>query len=321
MSTIRPISQLPEVSQVTTLAASSPIVSTPIITPNTEIGPAVAMSDQELACFYAVRFVLRSHKQLNESDLQYAANYISSFYSFSQDQLRDNPTASNYLTEDQLIRFLIYANERDIGKFALTFNDQLDSAIKNRNNLALNELLLGPKEMFLELYNNPYLTNQDREFLIRLVSREEYATTLVLGHLRKKLLNLETVDDTCHNTELIVQKQRQGNMVRVVSLATKCYGEVCIQDAKILSDDLARATMSTYEKPTETVYTIDKPRTAVNPQTYCFNTLDLIAAITENIPINPISREPFSDYALGVIRQRFRKEIAMYRRYKEARVR
>jgi hypothetical protein len=268
-----------------------------------------------------VRFVLRSHKNLNAKDLQYATNYISSFYSYSQDQLRENPSATNYLTEDQLIRFLVYANERDIGKFALTFNDRLDSAIKSRNNTALNELLLGPKEMFLELYNNPYLANQDREFLIRLMSRDEYAATLIFGRLKRKLLNLETVDDSCHEYDRIVESQRDGKTIQVVSLATKCYDEVCIQDAKILADDQARATMSTHEKPAELVYTIDKPRTAISPQTYCFKTLDLIAAVTENVPINPISREPFSDYALSVIRQRFRKEIAMYRRYKEARLR
>ena len=320
VSTIRPIFQLPRPGQaISSMESGIGRQMGLTIVPATEISPAVAMTDDELACFHAAKFVLRSHTQLTDLDRQYAANYISSFYSYSKEQLELNLT--KYLNDENLVRFLVYANRRDIGKFALTFNEQLDTAIKNRDDISLRALLLGPKEMFIEVYNNPYLSNEDREFLIRLISREEYAITLTLGQLRKKLLDLEMVDDQCTTEDVLIHAQGDSRVIQLTTLTTKCYGEVCIQDARILSDDSARATMSLYERPSAMVYTVDKPASSVNPRTYCFNTLDLIAAVTENTPINPQSREQFSTAALNMIRQRFRKEIAMYQRYREGKTR
>lgn len=324
VSTIQPISQLPRPGQITpqsemrTDIAVSPTSSPNIsFTPATEVSPALAMTDDELACFHAVTFVLQSHKRLAEEDIQYVANYISSFYAHSKERFREDPNAANHLDDEQLIRFLVYANQRDIGKFALTFNEVLDTVILARDEITLKELLLGPREMFVELYNNPYLSSEDRDFLIRLVSREEYAITLLLGQLKKKILSLETIDTSCTNEDLIIQAQRSDKAVNMTVLSNKCYDEVCIQDARILSDDTARAAMSTREKPAETVYTVDKPQSSATPRTYCFDTLELIAAVTDDAPINPKSREPFSDFALKIILQRFHKEIAMYRRYRD----
>lgn len=309
--------------------------STPIIedlTPIKDISPAIAMTDSELACYHAVRYILRSHKQLTEckardeelcssmqDDVQYASNYISSFYAHSYDALQENPEAENVLNDEQLVLFLVYADQKGIGKFALTFNEELDTAIKSKDGISLKKILLGPKEMFIELYDNPYLSNEDREFVIRLISREIFAATLALGLLKKKILNLEQIDDKCTSETLTFEAEKDIGIgvVNVAMLATKCYDEVCIQDAKILEDDQVRAIMSQREKTAESVYTVDKPQNSSTPQVYCFNTIDLIAAMNDDIPINPKSKEPFSDYALKVIRQRFNKEISMYRRYKE----
>ena len=310
-----------ELSSETMVEDISPELSSKTIvedlTTMTDISPAIAMSDSELACYYAVKYVLRSHKQLTEEDVQYASNYISSFYSHSYDIIQENPDTENVLNDEQLLLFLVYADHKGIGKFALTFNEELDSAIKSKDTISLKKILLGPKEMFIELYDNPYLSTEDREFIIRLISREMFAATLALGLLKKKILNLETIDDKCTSETLTFQVDKNNAFVNIAVLTTKCYDEVCIQDAKILEDDQARAIMSQHEKTSESVFTVDKPESSSTPQVYCFNTIDLISAMSEDIPINPKSKEPFSDYALKVIRQRFNKEIAMYRRFKE----
>ena len=85
----------------------------------------------------------------------------------------------------------------------------------------------------------------------------------------------------------------------------------------MLSEDNTKATLSKYEKTPMSIYTIDRPASSPNPHVYCFDTLELLDAITEPVPINANSGEPFSDFSLKLINQRFRKEIAMYRRYKE----
>lgn len=326
-STIQPISQLPGLT-------SKISIPDPILIPsnnrgikpnpksstqqNNETSSAIAVIDDELACFYAVRYILRSHKQLTDDDVQYAANYISSFYAHTNNnnQWKLN---QNSLSNEQLAMFLVYADQKGICKFALIFNEELDAAIKTRDTTALKNMLMGPKEMFIELYDNTFLSADDRGFIIRLISREIFSFTLALGLIKKQILNLETIDDRCQSESFVMSADKKHSLIHMTTLTTKCYDEVCIQDARILDDDRARATMSKYEKTPESVYTIDKPATSATPQVYCFSTLDLIAAVTEEIPINPKSNEHFSDYTLKLIHQRFRKEIALYQRYKQLR--
>jgi len=287
----------------------------------TDISPAIAISDNEIAYFHAIRYILRSHKRLNEDDIQYASNYISSFYSHNYNIVQDSASKIPSGFDSQLIMFLVYADQNGICKFALIFNEELDNAIKNKDDITLKRIILGPKEMFVELYDNSFLSTEDRDFITRLIARESFAIMLSIELLKKKIINLEEITDTCTSESFTIQaeleKGKKGEEVTMVALTTKCYDEVCIQDAKILEDDNVRGTMSKYEKTPESVFTVDKPLSSKTPQVYCFNTLDLIAAITENTPINPKTGEPFSEYSLKIITQRFHKEIAMYRRYRQ----
>ena len=312
VSTIQPISQLPR--QKISTSSSDPINKALLFeVSNLDIGldvsPAVAMSDEELACFYTVKFVLCSHKRLSKEDVEHAANYISSFYTYSRSE--ENSDRDDIITEEHLVQFLVYTNRRGIGKFALIFNDRLDFAIISRDNIFLQQILFGPKEMFVELYDNPYLFTEDYDFIIRLISREMYAMTLLLTRLREKIMNLETINDTCQSKE--------ENQESIESISAKCYDKVCLEDAKILESDSIRVEMSKYETLPDTIHTVDKPKNSMTPQVYCFDTIELIASMTDNIPVNSKTKEPFSEYSLKVIRKRFRKEIALYRRYKELR--
>jgi len=289
---------------------------------NGDISPAIAISDSELAYYHAIRHVLRSHKNLDDDDIKYASNYISSFYYHSlknQDKYSRQHyfNSHNILTDNQLIMFLVYADRNGICKFALTFNDELDFAIKNKDTVAFKRILLGPKEMFVELYDNTFLSTEDRDFIIRLIARESFALIFVLELLKNKNLNLDVLDDHCISETFTFHSEKEEKNIHLVTLATKCYDEVCFQDAKILEDDHVRATMSKYEKPSSSVFTVDKPPSTNTPQVFCFNTLDLISAVTDNIPINPKTGEPFSPYSLQIINKRFHKEIAMFRRYRQ----
>lgn len=281
------------------------------------LNSSIAVTDGELAYFHATKYVLNSHKNLTEKDIEYVANYMGSFYDHSIRKLEKDPNADNILTDDQFILFLVYSDKHGIGKFALTFNEELDKAIINKNSTELRKIIVGPKEMFVELYDNTFLTDEDKEFIIRLLSREMYAAMMVFNLIKQKLMNLEDVNYQCTRESFEIDSFKTVDGINVTSMATQCYDEVCIQDAKILADDLVRAEMSKYEKISEYIYTVDKPSTMQTPQVYCFDTLDLLNAVTKNIPINPKTNEQFSDAALRMINQRFRKEIAMYKRYKQ----
>lgn len=312
VSTIQLISQLPR--QKISTSSPDPINKEVVFKEllfeiAQDVSLAVAMSDEELACFYAIKFVLCSHTRLSKEDIEHATNYISSFYIYSRNE--ENSDEENIITEDHLVQFLVYTNQRGIGKFALIFNDKLDFAIISRDNIFLQQILFGPKEMFVELYDNPYLFTEDYDFMIRLISREMYAMTLLLKQFREKILNLEIIDDTCQS--------KGENQESIVTIAAKCYDKVCLQDVKILESDSIRVEMSKYETLPNTVHTVDKSKNSMTPQVYCFDTIELIASMTENIPVNSRTKEPFSEYSLKVIGRRFHKEIALYRRYKELR--
>ncbi len=274
-----------------------------------EISPVTALIDNELTYFHIIKHILQSHKNLTDSDIQYGSNYITSFYSHSGSSTKTN----HILDNEQLNMILVYADQKGIGKYALLFNEKLDYSIKTRNTTLLKSILLGPKEIFVELYDNPYLSDDDREFTIRLISREMFALTMSLELVKNKLLNFEP--NICHSIN--VYEETRNGTTNMAILTTKCYDEVCIQDAKILADDSVRAIMSQYEKPPDSVYTIDKSTHEDLPKVYCFNTIELLSYITETVPINPHTNAPFSEYSLKIIHQRFNKEIAMYRRYKE----
>lgn len=294
-----------------------------------EISPAIAINDNELACYHLVQHSLETHKSLSSDDIQYAVNYICSFFSYSHDILKQNPIIShqipfvkntipnNLLTLDQLLMFLVYADQTGTSRFALIFNEDLVSIIKNRNNNLLRQILLGPKEMFIEIYDNPFLSVENTDFLIRLVSREIFAMKLAFEFLKKKLINLDHIDNKCNTASLLLESIKDESTTHIVSLTSKCYDEVCIQDAKILDDTISRANMSKHEKTPKTVFTIDKPSSSNTPHIYCFNTIELISAVTNDPPINPKTNEPFTSFALDLINQRFHKEISMYQRYKQ----
>lgn len=262
-----------------------------------EFQPHTTFTDYELSCFHAVKHILQSHKSLLPDDIHYATNYITSFYTYSQGLIEGDPTATNVLNDTLLTRFLVYINQCGIGKFALIYNKYINDAIKQRDDLLLKRLLLSPKEIFVELYDNPYLSQEDEEYLMRIVSREMYAMLLFLGKLRKKLANNEDIDNS--------------------ELSLYCLDEVCIYDSKILADDLARAEMSKYETPSPLTYTVDKSSSTSSPQVYCFDTMTLISIMTEEPPINPITGEPFSEFTKDLLNKRFHKEISLYRRYAE----
>ena len=271
-----------------------------------DTSPAIAISDCELVFYYACSYILRTHARLEPEDIRYAANYISSFYSHSC-----NTSNSSSLTDNQLIMFLVYADQTGICKFALIFNEELDTAIKSRDDVTFKRILLGPKEMFVELYDNTFLSTEDRDFIIRLIARESFSLMSALELLKKKILEPLPYED---NLDFSLHPNCSD---KFAFLTNSCYEQVCIQDSQILEDDFARATMAKHEKTPQSVFTVDKSPSSKTPQVYCFNTLDLIASVTENIPINPKTGEPFSDYSIKIINQRFPKEINMYRRYRQ----
>lgn len=270
------------------------------------INPAISIP--VLALFHLTKHILHSHPRLDESDVFFASNYIASFYSHSLDK-----KISISLSHDQLVMFLVYADQNSLCRFALLFNETLDSSIKSRDTFSLKRLILGPKEMFVELYDNPLLSSSDRSLLIRTISRYSFALSLTLQSLENNISNFNFIDDSSTSESFSSHLRHNVKSLDLFSIHSKCFDQVCIHDSKILDDDTSRAIMSIYESPSSSIFTVDKP--SLSPQVFCFDLLDLVSSFVHPVPINSKTNKPFSPYTVDIISHRFHKEINMYRRY------
>ena len=266
-----------------------------------------SITDEEVTCFHMVKHVMKFHKQLSPEDVKFASNYICSFYNYTK-SLSKSP-----FDEEKLLLFLTYANQKGVCKFALTYNSSLDRAIKSRNKTELKNLLTGLSEYsFVELYDNPFLSEADKKAIERLLVREFFSTKLTLSLVKEKVFNADLIDDNCNEVSYEEERDESGNLV---SLSKECYETVCIQDSKVLGCSQIDGCLIKHDRLPSKVYTVD----GTEPQVYCFDTLELIDAVTNKTPSNPITGQPFTQYALKLIDRRFHKEIALYRRYKSTR--
>ena len=274
------------------------------------MGKALAVTEQELSYFRTARYILRSHDTLTEKEITTGASMIASIFASTTGVDIDD-------IDDQFGLFMVYADRKGLGKFALTYNEELDEIIRSKMNLLLQQILFGPKEMFIEIYDNDYLTEEDKSSLLRVLSREMVGAVKFLESIRSRSSDLDFPDDICNYQAIETNISRERGTANLTTISSKCYDEVCLEDSQMVNTDKVWATVAKYESPPTTVQTVDTPSSYSTPMIYCFELLDLLNAITEDPPINPQSQEPFSPMSLALIKRRFSKEIAMYRRYKD----
>lgn len=265
---------------------------------------AIAITQDEMSCFYMAKFSLLTNSDLSEDDIAFASNYICSLYSY------------NIISDEQLILIFTYVNQSTICKFALIFNSQLTNAIKNRDTHSLRKLVSGPKEMFIEVYDNPYLSRDDKVFTLRLLARERYTVEMLFQQLKSRIEYCRTVDlrPSCISQ---VETDFTHKILNLSSLYAEFYDKVCFEYGELLNDDVIRTQMTKHEKYPDSIYTVDKPVNSHVPQVFCFSLFELFDSVLSDNPINPKTGELFSQYTITLINNRFNKELNMYRRYRD----
>lgn len=226
---------------------------------------AIAISVNELARFYLASHVLTTHTKLNSDDIVYAANYIC--------------TICNDKFE-QFLQILTYIWQDKLCKFALTFNKELDTAIKRRDASSLKKILTGPKEMFVELYDNIFLTDEQKFYLIRQLSKERFAI-----HNTFEILK----DDTLHNKN-------------IGQILNKSYELSNTQDAKLGDSPLLK-----YDFSRKSIYIIEDYMFA--KIAYCYGIIDLSLILLED------NQSKFQN--VDKLKDDYKLEIALVKRYKQ----
>lgn len=261
-----------------------------------QLSPSVSYVTEEVAFFHIIKYVFEKHKNIKQSDIDYASKIICDYVFVKNVDIK------------KLFLFLVYADVCGICKYAITFNEQLDYAIKHHDNKYLIELLLGPNEMFIEYYYNNELTENEKDYIIQLLTRELFSMASMLDYVKENIVDLDNID--LFDEDSYSEYLKQDGTIQLEKIANKCYNEICIEDASYKkNNDNVYAVMQLYSKPMEYMYTAD------NQQVFCFDTFELLEAVTSEYPINPQTKKPFSDLTLRLIYERLHKEISMYNVY------
>lgn len=238
-----------------------------------------------LVCNKLISQALQSHDVLSPEDIAFGANYICN--------LR--------LGDEQLAPLLLMiSKDTNTGRFALSFNHELDNALKIRDASILGRILNG-QNFLVELYDNEELTGEEQAVIERMLTRELAAITATLKQgevlLARGQLGAEDLLVPCADLERV--QVSVGD--RQATLYSRCYDQVCLKE-------------SVSQIPT-VIYTVDQAPGDAAPNTYCFDVMELIAGLAQDPPLNPTTRQPFSSLALSLLLPRFEKEVKLYRRY------
>ena len=243
----------------------------------------LAVYPEEVACYKLTRYVFDGHQRLTSSHKQFIANYVTSYLAYSR-KCRDST-----FDRKQLALFLTYSYQQGLGRLALTFNDELDLAIGHYDTITLHRLLTGPKEMFVEVYDNSHLNSLDREYCLRSLGYEI--------HVFHSVLN-SNIDDN------------------VEQLLHACHDDVCSYDSALLQRDPIRTIMARNEVLPQNIHIVDETEQGQFAP-YEFELIELLDSVTADPPINPQTQRRFSSYSLNLIQHRLHREIALYSRYRD----
>ncbi len=234
---------------------------------------AMIMDLNVVTCYHVSRIIL-SGTVSNDTDLNFLVKTLTDLY------LEERSTIESAITH-----FLLYSNKCGIGKVTFTFNNHLENVIELKDKSKLITLIRQSVNMFPELENNQYLTNDDMIKLRKQISSELHTLALMFKTVKNKLQLSEPIDKITFG---------------------QCDDITCMIDN---NKSLSKYYLTKHNTTPTTIQTVD------DESVYCFNTLILIKLMTDEVPINPATYEPFNKRALDFIKRRLRKEIALYNKF------
>lgn len=235
-------------------------------------------------CYRGVYEALSTHQSLTREDIEYAQNTL----------------CSHLTSHDTIALFILLANRNTTtGRFSLFFNKVLDECIVSRNSERLIKTAAGPKENFVELFENPLLTALERETVEKVMNLEYRAmlSAVVNGERRRE-----------HHVKRLSPYDEESLVYQVSDASSSLYGK-CYSDVCFLENDEEAIPM------TSTIMVLDQPEDKLLRYLHCIPLLDLIEAFSRERPINPQTGRPFSSATTSLIMEKYAKEIKMYKYY------
>lgn len=257
------------------------IVNNPIITKNKKV---IALPRDKLIARSMLISALKTHPSLTVEDIRYFVN------DFSIKKLKNKQLA------DLILRIYKLTN---VGRFSLTFNQDLDSHIKSRDSDRIEILIkvAGNECAWPEVYDNLLLTPEEKQSIEKMALREYFSI----------LNTLETADPADDLDNIIPCTVSVDNIIGIgenTNVYSQCYDHVCISEAQ-----QSGKIISFKSEIPQVAFVADQT------ERYCFPLLDLIKQLAENNYVNAQTNKKFSDITLTQLLLKYEKEIKMYRHY------
>lgn len=259
---------------------------------------AVTFDQKSFSVLKISAYILQSKKNLSKEQIAWVSEHVRHL--------------SNKTTNEQIATFLAYANQNSIGKFALLFNRDLDHAVENKDQYLLHSLIMGPKEMFIELYTNKKLLEVQKKVLFAKVAMEITLISTVLENteIASKLESLLSKNDGCLLEERDFRELSMtlgNNEIVTMSGIFKACQDICFHDAEIQYAKIGDIEWMNEKEFPENLS--------------CFDILELVEFLYcinngEKV-INPHTNEPFQALTIISLNEKLSKEILLYERYRE----
>lgn len=223
----------------------------------------------------------------------------------------------NAISDDAVALFVIHASKNlQTGRSSFTFNTALDSLL-GRTGVSIEEFkrFLDQRERFPELYDNPYLSEDEKKEIQRTMDREYRTVKTLLGRLDDSVAGIPILPLLSGDADIdelinVEKKDEKTGNIKNTTLYTQCFSQICILDG-----DIQRAPNTAKE-----FFMPDVVEGMMLPQTFCFEPVEIIRAIAEGdgkSAINPKTGGKFSDTAFKMINRQYETEAKMYKRYRE----
>ena len=253
----------------------------------------IAIPKDKLIKYSVLNSALKTHKNLSPEDRHTAITHVLG--------LETN--------DDIFTKFVLQIYKlSNTGRFSLTFNDDLDSHIKSGKYDRIPILIVtaGSKKAWPELYDNSNLNAEDVLAIEEMSNREYYA---ILNAIETSECQ-STIDDIlpCEITK--DTKINVDNKITYNSLYGKCFDNVCLTEA----EQKGKIISLNSEIP-QVAYVADKYNEKYNK--FCFPLMEIVERVAKGNYINPNTNVRFSDRTISQIHDKYRKELAMYRKYLE----
>jgi hypothetical protein len=254
----------------------------------------IAIPKDKLTRYSVLTSALRTHEKLSPENRHFAIRHIMGLD----------------IDDSRFAKFVLQIYKlSNTGRFSLTFNRDLDSHIIAGKSERLSILIMtaGNKKAWPELYENSYLSKEDITIIDEMTNREYYAI----------LNTIETAECLTTMEEILPWKETEDRKFTVSddkihynSIYSKCYNNVCLSE----SEQKGKIISLNSEIP-KVAYVADTYSDSY--EKYCFPMMELIERLAAGNYINQQSGKRFSDRAISQLLEKYRKEIAMCRKYLE----